>query len=151
MAGQTQGVATYDKIWQIYHDLVLETLYPWDQHYLQNMPKRRTDDSIFVSMASYRDENCLSTIHNAYAKAKNPELLNIGLVQQNCVENCKSGILDAQFTIEVSKEFKRILGLSCPSQSLLRTLIPMMTVIVCFVNRRKADRTARPVEYVLCT
>ncbi|GMH89395.1 hypothetical protein TrST_g2316 [Triparma strigata] len=58
------------------------------------MPERREDSSIFVSMASYRDENCLPTLLGAYSNSANPKLLNFGITQQNCVENCKSGVLE---------------------------------------------------------
>ena len=85
---------SFKEVWKIYHDFALENLYPWDQEYLRRMPKRRKDGSVFLSLASYRDENCLNTITWAYEKAKNPEMLNVGLVQQNCVENCIGGILD---------------------------------------------------------
>jgi len=86
--------ATYHDIWQAYHDLAVKTLYPWDRKYLQRMPDRRIDDdSLFLSLASYRDENCLNTITNAYSMAKNPDKLFVGLVQQNCEENCRSGVL----------------------------------------------------------
>jgi len=58
------------------------------------MPKRKKDGSIFLSAATYRDENCFNTIHQAYEKAKNPEKLFVGLVQQNCHANCRSGVLE---------------------------------------------------------
>jgi [Skp1-protein]-hydroxyproline N-acetylglucosaminyltransferase len=86
--------ATFDEIWQAYHDLTVKTLYPWDQDYLSRMPPRRNDGSIFLSIATYRDENCFNTMYNAYGKAKDPEKLFVGLVQQNCHENCKSGVLE---------------------------------------------------------
>ena len=85
---------TYQGIWQTYHDLAVKTLYPWDREYLQRMPPRRDDGSIFLSLATYRDENCLNTVKGAFGKAKNPEKLFIGLVQQNCHENCRSGVLE---------------------------------------------------------
>ena len=85
--------ATYQEIWKIYHDLAMETLYPWDKEYLQRMPQRRRDGTIFLGLASYRDENCLNTLKQAYAKAKHPEKLYVGLVQQNCEEHCRTGVL----------------------------------------------------------
>ena len=89
----------YDAIWKIYHDYALEVLYPWDREYLERMPPLRNDNSIFLSLASYRDENCMNTLKWAYEKAKNPRLLNVGLVQQNCEENCRSGkINDSEVT-----------------------------------------------------
>lgn len=86
--------AKYEGIWQAYHDLAVKTLYVWDRDYLSRMPPRRDDGSIFLSLATYRDENCINTIKWAYENAKNPENLFVGLVQQNCHADCKSGILE---------------------------------------------------------
>ena len=86
--------ATFEGIWQAYHDLTVQTLYVWDREYLSRMPPRRTDQSIFLSVATYRDENCLPTLNGAYQKSKNPSNLFVGLVQQNCHQDCKSGIMD---------------------------------------------------------
>jgi hypothetical protein len=86
--------ATYEGIWQAYHDLTVKTLYPWDREYLSRMPPRRDDGSIYLSLATYRDENCLNTITWAYEKAKNPDKLFVGMVQQNCHADCKSGVLE---------------------------------------------------------
>ena len=85
--------ATYEGIWQAYHDLTVKTLYPWDREYLSRMPPRRDDGSIFLSLATYRDENCLNTITWAYEKAKDPDKLFVGMVQQNCHADCMSGVL----------------------------------------------------------
>lgn len=85
--------STYQGIWQSYHDLAVKTLYPWDREYLQRMPPRRDDGSIFLSLATYRDENCFNTVSQAYKKAKHPDKLFIGLIQQNCHSDCISGIL----------------------------------------------------------
>jgi len=86
--------ATYEGIWQAYHDYTVKTLYVWDREYLSRMPVRRDDGSIFLSLATYRDENCINTIRWAYEKAKNPEKLFVGLVQQNCKIDCLSGVLE---------------------------------------------------------
>jgi hypothetical protein len=85
---------TYEGIWQAYHDLTVQTLYIWDREYLSRMPPRRHDNSIFLSVATYRDENCVNTLNWAYEKSKDPTNLFVGLVQQNCHKDCKSGILD---------------------------------------------------------
>ena len=74
--------ANYEQIWQGYHDLTVKTLYPWDREYLKRMPPRRHDGSIFMSVATYRDENCMNTLREAYKQAANPDNLFIGLVQQ---------------------------------------------------------------------
>lgn len=84
----------FEGIWQAYHDLVVKTLYPWDRKYLSRMPTRREDGSIFLSISSYRDEKCFDTIYNAYAKSNNPQNLYVGLVQQNCHKDCRSGFLE---------------------------------------------------------
>jgi len=92
---QTLGqvsTATYPVIWQAYHDYVVKTLYAWDREYLSRMPPRRDDGSIFLSLASYRDASCADTIRGAYRKAKHPENLFVGLVQQNCHRNCVGGV-----------------------------------------------------------
>ena len=93
--------ATFEGVWQAYHDLAVKTLYPWDRDYLSRMPPRREDGSVFLSVATYRDENCFNTVYNAYAKAKHPEKLFIGLTQQNCHKNCRSGVLANLSMVEV--------------------------------------------------
>ena len=85
---------TYPVIWQAFHDYAVKTLYVWDREYLTRMPPRRDDGSIFLSVASYRDENCPNTLQWAYEKAKHPEKLFVGLVQQNCEKDCVSGVMD---------------------------------------------------------
>lgn len=86
--------ANYEQIWQGYHDLTVKTLYPWDREYLKRMPERRHDGSIFLSIATYRDENCMNTLRGAYNNAANPGNLFVGLVQQNCNHDCKTGVLE---------------------------------------------------------
>lgn len=87
--------ATFHGIWAAYHDLVIKHLYPWDREYLRRMPPRRTDESVFLSVVSFRDEICPDTLKEAFAKAKNPEKLFVGLVQQTCDEDkCRSGVLE---------------------------------------------------------
>ena len=95
---------TYPVIWQAYHDYAVKTLYVWDREYLTRMPARRDDGSIFLSVATYRDENCINTLKWAYEKAKNPQNLFIGLVQQNCHEGCISGVLDGGKTEPVGPD-----------------------------------------------
>lgn len=94
MSRPTIKKAKAEEIWEAFHNLTLHTLYPWDQAYLTRMPPRREDGSIFLSVASYRDDNCPHTLEEAYAKAKIPEQLFVGLVQQNCYEDCRTGIME---------------------------------------------------------
>ena len=84
---------SYFGIWNAYHDLAVKTLYLWDREYLERMPQRRNDGTIFLSLATYRDENCPNTLKWAFEKAKHPEKLFVGIVQQNCHANCRSGVL----------------------------------------------------------
>jgi hypothetical protein len=51
--------ATYEGIWQAYHDLTVQTLYVWDREYLRRMPLRRDDGSIFFSVATVGPSKCL--------------------------------------------------------------------------------------------
>ena len=51
-------------------------------------------DTIFVSIASYRDKLCIDTVNNIYENAKYPDNIYIGICQQNkededddCLEN----------------------------------------------------------------
>ena len=79
-------------MWETFRNLTRDTLLPWDQKYLTNrMPWRRTDGSIFLSIVSYRDEHCPHTLEQAYAQAQYPEQLFVGLVQQNCIMDCRTG------------------------------------------------------------
>ena len=88
--------ATFYGIWNAYHDLALKYLYPWDQEYLKRIPPRREDGSVFLSVVSFRDEFCPETLKQAFAKAKNPSQLFVGLVQQNCEgEKCRSGVMES--------------------------------------------------------
>jgi [Skp1-protein]-hydroxyproline N-acetylglucosaminyltransferase len=43
----------------------------------------RDDDSIFVSVASYRDSECSNTLRDLFEKASRPERVFVGLVEQN--------------------------------------------------------------------
>lgn len=94
MKGQKSGRTTYHKIWKIYHDLVQQMFLPWDEYYLKHMPKRRDDGSIFLSVASYRDENCMATLEEAFKMAKYPEKLFVGLVQQICARDCVGDVME---------------------------------------------------------
>ena len=39
--------------------------------------------TIFVSIASYRDDQCETTLHNLYERAKHPSRVFVGICQQN--------------------------------------------------------------------
>ena len=50
-------------------------------------------DYIFLSIASYQDERCHNTVEMAFAQAKDPKKLVIGIFEQNAekIEDCKLG------------------------------------------------------------
>ena len=50
-----------------------------------------SDETIFVSIPSYRDKDCKETLTNLYKNAKNPELVFVGVLTQNKdeSESCK--------------------------------------------------------------
>jgi hypothetical protein len=52
---------------------------------------RKQRDTIFLSVASYRDENCGATVESAFKSAETPELLTVGVVEQNCHTGCLIG------------------------------------------------------------
>lgn len=58
-------------------------------------------ETIFISIASYRDVLCSTTVRNIYENAKNPMNVFIGIVEQNNAENknelCLSENLDKKF------------------------------------------------------
>ena len=69
------------------------------------MPPSREDGSIYLSVASFRDEFCPATLTAAFEKAKNPDKLFVGLVQQNCEEpKCRSGILEGGKMVDVETD-----------------------------------------------
>ena len=98
---KSENMASAKDMWKVYHNLTRKTLVPWDLDYLRRMPTPRQDDSIFLSLATYRDENCPNTLSWAYGNATYPDRLFVGLVQQNCYHDCQSGKQEHGGTIEI--------------------------------------------------
>eukprot|EP00638_Chattonella_subsalsa_P001786 CAMPEP_0117744186 /NCGR_PEP_ID=MMETSP0947-20121206/6602_1 /TAXON_ID=44440 /ORGANISM="Chattonella subsalsa, Strain CCMP2191" /LENGTH=507 /DNA_ID=CAMNT_0005561073 /DNA_START=162 /DNA_END=1685 /DNA_ORIENTATION=- len=99
--GITQNQKNPTDIWNIYYELAEEILIPLDLKYRgHTIYPVRDDDSIFVSIGSYRDELCPPTLKSMYEKAANPEKVYTGLVMQNCLDHCRTGVLDKQGTIK---------------------------------------------------
>lgn len=48
----------------------------------------RDDGSVFVSISAYRDVSCKATLRSAFKHAEKPSLVNVGIVQQNCLSDC---------------------------------------------------------------
>ncbi|KAJ1457130.1 GlcNAc-domain-containing protein [Pelagophyceae sp. CCMP2097] len=77
--------ATDAKIWEIYHAAIERLLGSSEYASLRvNEAIVRKDDSVFVSISSFRDDVCPDTLENLYATASDPALISVGLVQQNC-------------------------------------------------------------------
>ena len=91
-----------------------KVIYPWKDVKLEDKQRDRffaddlhkkyksyTDDTIkkdtiFVSIASYRDKNCIKTVKEIFGKAKNPEKVFLGICTQNKDESeaCIDDTLD---------------------------------------------------------
>jgi len=96
-------------------------LYQWDLDHKNALHPIRDDDSIYVSVASYRliapsfdlfffvilvgrDEYCPDTLASLYKQASHPDKIFIGLVQQNCYEHCRSGVLEGLKVVDVGPD-----------------------------------------------
>ena len=99
-------------VWEKYLETTKNLLMKWDEENKHRFPKARRDNSIFVSLGTYRDPYCPMTLKSLYSQAANPERLYIGLLQQNCFEaHCRSGVLkggiveDREQDMDCYKEF----------------------------------------------
>lgn len=84
------------QIWETYLEVTTNTLIKWDDQNKHHFPKPRKDNSIFVSLGSYRDPFCPMTIKSLFSQAARPERLFVGLFQQNCFDTgntCRTGVL----------------------------------------------------------
>ena len=82
------------EVWDAYLDTTKSLLMKWDEDNKHRFPKPRTDNSIFVSLGTYRDPYCPMTLKSLYSNAQNTDRLYVGLLQQNCFEaECRTGVL----------------------------------------------------------
>lgn len=88
--------STRDPVIHAFADLVKEHLLPLDAPYRgKSVFPIREDDSIFISVASYRDHMMGTTLREAFGKALHPDKLFIGAVVQNCFGidyTCRTGV-----------------------------------------------------------
>ena len=83
------------EIWKEYFELTKETLIKWDDENKYNLYPIRHDQSIFISIGTYRDPYCPMTLKSIYSQAKNPSKIYISLLQQNCfLTECYTGVLE---------------------------------------------------------
>ena len=99
-------------VWEAYLDVTKSMPIKWDDENKHRLPKQKNDNSIYVALGTYRDPYCPMTIKSLFAKAKHPEKLFIGLLQQNCFEKkCRTGVLvggvvnDMDTDVDCYKEF----------------------------------------------
>jgi len=83
--------ATAPKVWDAFQKAVLDGLQDPALRLNASFGPPRKDDSIFISIASYRDPQCRDTVRHAFERAERPENIAVGIVQQNCVKNCMTG------------------------------------------------------------
>ena len=82
---------------QAYFDLATRYLRPLDEPY-RGRPifEIREDDSIFISLAAFREHLLTQTLKSAFDQAEKPENLFIGAAVQNCFgidgRQCKTGL-----------------------------------------------------------
>lgn len=70
-------------------------------HYEQFLATDNTKDTIFVSVASYRDKNCPLTLQSMFSNAAHPENIFVGLCQQNMDSD-----IDCQINDQVPEQYR---------------------------------------------
>ncbi len=78
-------------IWEAFQETVDKALDDPSLNLRKSYGPPREDNSIFISIASYRDPSCASTVKRAFERADHPENLYVGVVQQNCMHDCMTG------------------------------------------------------------
>lgn len=88
-----QKFATAQEVWKAFHDALDVSLSNQSLNLMSPLQPTRNDDSIYISIAAYRDVTCKSTLKRAFERAKYPEKLFVGIVQQNCMHEseCMTG------------------------------------------------------------
>eukprot|EP00746_Dinoflagellata_sp_MGD_P142962 gnl/MRDRNA2_/MRDRNA2_75851_c0_seq3.p1 gnl/MRDRNA2_/MRDRNA2_75851_c0~~gnl/MRDRNA2_/MRDRNA2_75851_c0_seq3.p1 ORF type:complete len:586 (-),score=95.34 gnl/MRDRNA2_/MRDRNA2_75851_c0_seq3:195-1952(-) len=81
---ETSEIATAQAVWKSFRETMEDALDDESLHLDTGFDTPRTDGSIFISISSYRDPSCSATVRKAYERAAHPELINVGVVQQNC-------------------------------------------------------------------
>ncbi|CAM9805657.1 unnamed protein product, partial [Choristocarpus tenellus] len=76
---------------------------------------RRKDTTIFIGVSSFRDKRCPATLYNFYTKAKYPERIVVGVVQQNAFDDVDC--VTEYCNLRGHKE-----GPSCPHWENIRTI-----------------------------
>lgn len=91
-------------VWSTFIDVSKSTILKWDIANKHKYPRQRYDNSLFVSVVSFRDPFCPMTIQSLYEMAKYPDTLYVGLVQQNCFEEHCTGIDNKEHHLKDSQD-----------------------------------------------
>jgi len=78
-------------VYSAFYHTVKQALSDKGLNLLKKLGPPRSDGSIFLSVASYRDDACGPTLRRAFERAKRPEKLFVGVVQMNCEHHCMTG------------------------------------------------------------
>jgi [Skp1-protein]-hydroxyproline N-acetylglucosaminyltransferase len=80
-------------VWEAFHNAVDAALEDSLLHLQRKLGPTKEDDTIFISIAAYRDTTCRATLRRAFERASNPNKISVGIVQQNCMSqtNCYTG------------------------------------------------------------
>ena len=78
-------------------EVTKQTVMQWDDYNRRtnryHVPRK--DESIYVSISTYRDVLCPSTLKSMFKQASDSSTLYVGLFQQNCFEEkCRTGVLE---------------------------------------------------------
>jgi len=88
-----QPKVTPENVWHTFEQTMDKALGNASLHLDADFGPPRNDGSVFVSISSYRDKSCSASLRNAIVNADRPELVNVGVVQQNCEyeKGCMTG------------------------------------------------------------
>eukprot|EP00537_Pseudo-nitzschia_pungens_P015701 CAMPEP_0172398984 /NCGR_PEP_ID=MMETSP1061-20121228/38704_1 /TAXON_ID=37318 /ORGANISM="Pseudo-nitzschia pungens, Strain cf. pungens" /LENGTH=582 /DNA_ID=CAMNT_0013131707 /DNA_START=51 /DNA_END=1799 /DNA_ORIENTATION=- len=89
-----------NKVFENFYALVAKYLEPFDTAYRgQNIFPVRSDESIFISLAAFREHLLTETLVSAFKHAKNPDKVFVGAVIQNCFgKQLDDGTIDTSGT-----------------------------------------------------
>jgi len=93
-----QQKANRDQVIDAYLELTKRHLLPFDAQYRGKsiFPIRHDEQSIYISIAAYRDHLLGQTLKDAFRKSKHPHNLYVGAIVQNCFgldgTTCRTGV-----------------------------------------------------------
>jgi Glycosyltransferase (GlcNAc) len=92
-SSSSSSTTTVDDIRAAYFRLVQRHLMPLETAYRgHSIFPRRDDDSIFVSIAAFREYLLQDTLQSLFSSAKNPHKVFVGVVVNNCWNDCYGAV-----------------------------------------------------------